>query len=228
MSKHDVPYVVLMSIGGVLLLAGAAFLIYLAIKHRDFKKRIKQIGETAEESIGNDLRVWAKQTNNVFIPGGLYKYDENKVFEVDGVLVTSKAFYVIEIKSIKGGIKGDADGAQWEKVLGDQVFPIGNPITQNEKHIEHFTRMMNMKVPTISLIIFSDRVFFIDIKNTPSHVMVIKHSDLFDSLDSVEASLGIKLDDYEMKTLAAAIKKGRTNKKADIKLHKNITTKGRA
>jgi len=39
----------------------------------------------------------------------VYKYNENKVFEVDSILVTKEVIIVVEIKSINGGIKGDAN-----------------------------------------------------------------------------------------------------------------------
>lgn len=221
-------YYVGMAIGSLTILTGLAFLIYFSIKNREFKKMLKMIGQKAEDQINGDIKVWAKKTKNHFIPAGLYAYNENKVFEVDSIIVTSRALIVVEIKSIKGGIRGDAKSQYWEKVLGEQAHQISNPIIQNDKHIEHIVEMTKIKVPTISLVVYSNRTSFIDVSNVPSHAVVIRHATLFDVLDKIEASLPEKLNDYDKKMVVGKIKAFKTNKRADVQLHKNITEKGRA
>lgn len=221
-------YIVGIVIGSIVILSGLIFLIILTLKNRQFKQMLKRIGQKAEEQVNADIKVWAKHTNNIFIPAALYSYNENKVFEVDSILVTSRALIVIEIKSIKGGVRGDANSDQWQKVVGDAVYGIKNPIQQNDRHIDHIVNMTNIKVPTISLIVYSNRTAFLDVKNVPSHAVVIRHSQLFEILDKIEESLPEKMNDYDRKTVAGTIKSFRTNKKADINLHKNITEKGRA
>jgi hypothetical protein len=36
----------------------------------------------------------------------MFKYDKNKIFEVDGILITARALIVIEVKNINGIIEG--------------------------------------------------------------------------------------------------------------------------
>lgn len=219
-------YIIGITFGAIALLIGTVFLVIYIVKNHSFKKKIKIIGQTAENQINSDLKVWARHTKNLFIPNNLYSYGKNMVFEVDSILVTNKALIVIEIKSINGGIRGKAEDAKWTKVLGEVAHNISNPIIQNERHIEHIIKMTNIKVPTISLIVYSDRAEFIDVKNSPGHVVVIRHAKLFETLDSILDSLPEKLNQDKMQAIVNAIKAHRANDRSSIQLHKNITQKG--
>ncbi|NQZ66207.1 MAG: NERD domain-containing protein [Mycoplasmatales bacterium] len=191
-------------------------------------KMIRKIGESAEISINNDIKVWAKHTKNKFIPSAIFKYGHDKVFEVDSIIITDRALIVVEVKSIKGGIEGDATKLQWEKVLGDKRFLIINPIIQNDKHIKHIVKMTNSRIPTISLIVYSNRANYLKINNVPPHALVIKHADIFDTLDEINKLLNPVLTDMDIRKIYANIKSFKAVKKADIKLHKSITNqKGR-
>lgn len=220
-------YYIGMAFGSLLLLLGAVVIFRIVIKNRDFKRMIKRIGQTAEKQINDDIAVWCKKTNNIFIPASLFKYNENKLFEVDGIIVTPKALIVVEIKSIKGSVQGDANLPVWKKTTDNQVYDLSNPIMQNDKHIEHIMTMIKAQVPTLSLIVYSNRTSNVEVVNTPSHVIVTRHANLFDILDEIELSLPVRIDQYDMKTIASGIKQYRTNKKSDIQAHKNIATQGR-
>lgn len=214
------------SIGSIVILAGITILIIWSWKNKATSRLIKKLGATAEESINSDIKIWAKHTKNKFIPATLFKYGENMVFEVDSVLITNRALIVIEIKSIKGGIEGSGQDMSWKKVLGQTKHDITNPIIQNDKHIKHIVKMTDFKIPTISLIVYSNRVSYINVKNIPSHAVVIKQSDLFDTLDEINKSLPISLSDEQVKNVYSKIKSFKATKREDIQLHKNITQKG--
>lgn len=219
-------YIIGITFGALALLVGTVFLVIYEIKNQSFKKMVKRIGQTAEDQINGDLKVWARHTKNLFIPNNLYSYGENKVFEVDSILVTSKALIVVEIKSINGGIRGKATDHKWSKVLGEVTHDISNPIIQNERHIEHLIKMTSIKVPTISLIVYSDRAEFIDVKDAPGHVLVIRHAKLFETLDEIMDSLPVKMNIDKMQAIVNSIKNHRATSRSAIKLHKNITEKG--
>ena len=214
-------------IGSIVVLLGISFLIYLFIKKGSKKRLIKKLGTKAEVEINKDISIWAKHTNNKFIPSTLFKYGENKVFEVDSILITDKALIVIEIKSIKGKIEGKATDKNWEKVLGTVRHPITNPIFQNDKHIEHIVNMTNNKIPTVSLIVFSNRSSSIDIKDIPLHVVITRHVELFDTLDEINKSLSPVLNEDAKIKIYKAIKSFKARNREDKKLHKNITTGGK-
>lgn len=216
-------YIIGIILGSIVIAAAGGFLVFYFIKNRSFKKAIKQIGQKAEDAVNADLKVYAKHTNNKFIPAHLYKYNSNKVFEVDSILITDKALMVVEVKSIKGVIEGDAKARTWIKRLGDKTHEITNPIIQNQKHIEHVVKMTNLKVPTISLIIFSNKATNIKVTSKPSHVVVTRHAEMFDVLEEINSSLPSALTVDQMKELTSKIKKFRTDNPKDIQLHKRIT-----
>lgn len=219
-------YITGMTIGSFVLLIGLYFLISYLWKKRSHYKNIKEIGRSAELKINGDLYTWSRQTKNLFLDSSYFLYKQNKVFEVDSILLTDRALYVIEIKSIKGIIKGDAQKSSWIKKLGEQEFPITNPIVQNDRHIEHILKMTNTKIPTISLIIYSNRADYLNVTNIPSYVALIKHSQLFDTLDSIERSLPPKFNSHEKQLIMNKIKSFKTSKRKDINLHKKITRQG--
>lgn len=221
-----IGYISGISIGGLFMLICIIIFLIFYSKKSKHKKLIKKIGTTAEIAINSDIKLWAKHTKNRFIPSSLFKYNENKVFEVDSILITDRALIVIEIKSIKGGIEGEASLIRWEKVLGQNRYGISNPILQNDKHIKHIVSMTSMKIPTISLIVYSNRASYIKIENVPGHVVITKHADLFDTLDDINRSLPQVINEDQVKEVYQSIKKYETTKKQDVKLHKNITQKG--
>ncbi len=210
-------------------LGSTAIIFFLLIvgyfwhKNRSLKKLTRKLGQSAEVIINNDIATWAKHTKNKFLKASLYQYDINKVFEADGILVTDKGLIVVEIKSIKGEIHGSAKNPFWTKQMGQKQHRTSNPIIQNDKHIEHIMKMTNIKVPIVSLIIYSNRTESIKITDKPEHVVLIRHSELFNSLDKINSVLESKLTDYHVKKLYNKIKSFRTNSSKDIKLHKIIT-----
>ena len=216
-------YILGITIGTITIFFGLVLLFMWLFNKRSTNKLIKKIGTAAEVKINADLKIWAKHTNNRFIPNSIYSYGENKVFEVDSILITSKALIVIEVKSIKGGIEGDALNPTWNKVLGTVRHDITNPVTQNDKHIDHIVKMTQLKIPTVSLIIYSNRAQYIKVENIPSHTVVTKHSELFDVLDEINISLEQVLNEDEVKDIWTNIKSFRTTKSKDVKLHRRIT-----
>lgn len=216
-----------MALGSIVIVFFLALAIVHFVRDNKHKNKIRDIGRSAEIKINDDIKVWAKHTGNLFMPSTLFSYGQNKVFEVDSILVTSKALIVVEIKSIKGDIEGEANSLEWDKKLGEDTFKIRNPIIQNEKHIDHIVRMTAVKVPTISLIIFSNRANSLKASNIPAHALVIRHAELFDTLDEIEKTLPESLNDYEKESIITILKKNQAKKMKDKLLHKRITRKGR-
>ncbi len=212
-----------MIFGSLVILVITGILTYFWFKNRSLKRLTKKLGQSAETIINGDIATWAKHTNNKYIKASLYAYEKNMVFEVDGILVTNKGIIVVEIKSIKGEIHGDAASPQWIKQMGQKQHPTGNPIIQNDKHINHIMAMTQIKVPIVSLIVYSNRAESIKISNQPGHVVLIRHSELFNSLDKINSVLESKLSDQQVKKLYNKIKSFRSHKPKDVKLHKAIT-----
>lgn len=211
---------------GLLLFLIMIILIIVFLYRQNSKdKIIKKIGEVAEKRINHSLKAWAKQTNNIFINTSLYKHGDNKIFEIDSILITSRAIIVVEIKSMTGIIKGDGEEKSWTKILGKNTFDFGNPILQNNRHIEHLIRIIKKKFPIVSFVIFSNKAEKLEITNIPEHVILAQHKDLYKKLDLIQTSLQPKISIEEMQQLNKKIKSFKTNKLSDISLHKTITRK---
>ncbi len=214
-----------MVLGSLVVIIIISYLISTGIKSHNINSLSKRLGQTAENIVNKDIATWAKHTNNKFIKSSLYKYSHNKVFEVDGILITNKCIVVLEVKSIKGKIIGDAKNNKWTKKLGDKEFAITNPIIQNDKHIEHLMNILKIKVPIVSLIVYSNRSETIELSNKPQHVIVIRHSELFNALDKIDSTLEYKISKNQIKNITKIIKGHKTNNINDIKLHNDITGK---
>ncbi len=219
-------YVVGMSIGTVLITACLVFLLYFIIKNRIYYKLLKRLGVIAEQAINSDISLWARHTRNKFIPGALFHYGNNNFFEVDSILLTDRALIVIETKSIKGGIRGSANDTTWTKVLDKTNQPIKNVVHKNDLKINHLKNFLNIKIPTISLIVFSNKATFIDLTDLPSHVVVTKHTDIFHTLDEINKSLEPKIDKEMKRKIIRKLKAHITYNSREKVLNEQSLTKG--
>ena len=218
----DWKYIVGIAAGAILIILIIGAIVVHLKKKNKIDKKVKEIGQTSEDRINRDLKVWAKKTKNYSTGAQVYKYNKNIVFEVDSILVTSQAIIVVEMKSISGDITGVANEANWVKTMGTKQHKIKSPIEQNDKHIKHVLKMLQQDLPIISMIVFSDRADKLVIKGVSGHTTVIKHNAMFRELDTITKSLPVKFNDYDKKALIKRIDSFKGNK-ADIKLHKKIT-----
>lgn len=220
-----VPYIIGIVLGSLLIASFALILIIKWIKNFRKEKRIKEIGRTAEDMIGKDLKLWAEHSKFKFIGPSLLFLDKDrtKTFEVDSIVITSKMIICVEIKSIKGIIKGDANESNWSKIMENNQeikHPIRNPISQNKAHIDNIIKILGKQYPIVSLVVFSDRTTMLDVSNVPGWCIVIKHSQLFETLDEINNSnLPIRLLRHERNEVYEVIKKCITNKGSDFKKH---------
>lgn len=232
-------YIVGMIIGTILIAICLCFLMYIFIKNRVYRKLIKRVGIIAEQAINSDISLWARHTRNKFIPASLFRYqfDNNKnpndetfinnaFFEVDSLILTDRALIVVEIKSIKGGIRGSANDKMWTKVSDKSTFAIKNAVLENDEHIKHIRAMLSERIPMISLIIFSNKATFIDLTDLPSHVVVTKHTDIFNTLDEINQSLEPVIDKEMKRKILRKLKGHITNKSRDRIMHEQIMIKG--
>lgn len=213
-----------MVLGMLCVLCVLIIYIYYLVKTKHSKvDKVKLIGMTAEKNINADLKKWAKKNNSIFINSNLYHYDNNKVFEVDAILLTVGGIIVIEIKSINGVIIGSGNDLKWTKKLKHSSYDITNPLKQNDRHIQHIIKIINEKVPIVSLIIFSNRAEDLQISDVPEYALVIRHSSLFEKLDKINIVLKPALTNKDLKNIKKTISKYIANNKYSKNLHKRIT-----
>ncbi len=217
-----IGYIIGMILGSIILIISFGFGFHRLYDLRTKSKLIKRIGMKAEKIISKDIKEWARLTKNKFIDSSFYKYNNNKIFEVDSILITDKALIIIEIKSVKGIINGDATRETWNKIIGNKTFPILNSIKQNDINLAHINEMSKMNVPTISLIIYSNTTDYIDILNKPQHAIVTKHNNLFETLDKINSQLPSRINFENKKIIYNEIKYYRTKKIKDKKKYKSF------
>ena len=214
-------------IGIILGMVSLLLLLIIYIKHNlktlRENKKIKLIGLKAEKIINADLKKWCKMNNAYFINTGLYKYNTNKVFEVDSVIITTKCLIVVEIKSIKGNIVGNANDDQWVKQLKNSSFKISSPLKQNDRHIKHIMNIIKEKIPIVSLIIFSDSTNNLEIVNIPDYALVIRRPEIVETLDEIQLTLKESLIKKDLIKIRNNLKRFKTKSIKAKNFHKKIT-----
>lgn len=83
--------------------------------------------------------------------------DDGYSTEIDAILICQGGFFIIEVKSNKGVIYGNADDEKWyaEKEAWQEDKHPKNPVKQNQGHINHLRRLAGKGFPYLtSLVIF--------------------------------------------------------------------------
>lgn len=213
-------YIVGVVISLVLMSAIFGWWFFLWIKKNSKENELAKKGKLTEKTVNEKLALWANINNSLFVEATMFKYDKNKIFEVDGILLTSRALICVEIKNINAEkIYGNGNEKEWVKVMGQNKHMIKSPILQNDRHIEHIIKMTNIKMPIISLIIF-DAISCkeLDIENVPNHVLVRKSNEIDETLKSIESALIPKISKGEIEKMYESLMQHQTTDKKDREL----------
>ena len=158
------------------------------------------------------------RNNAHYIPSSMFKYNKNKIFEVDGILITPRAMIIVEVKNINGIIEGKGLEKTWYKLLGPKRYEIKNPIMQNDKHIEHILKITNLKVPMLSMVIFDTRTEELRCTDIPAHVLLIKSSEIEMSLNAINDQLMPKINMSEIQRIYYSLLDHQTTSPVDREL----------
>ncbi|UUD34897.1 NERD domain-containing protein [Mycoplasmopsis caviae] len=185
MVKPSTEMIIGMSIGIPLTLVIIALVLsFLIIKHIKSKKN-NSIGFRFEAKVRNKLLTIAKDKNYKYLNGGLFKYGQSQMFELDGILISNKAVFIIEVKYFVGQLSGDASAVELElKTKGNKILKFKNPLIQNFKHIQHFYKMCGFNFPVFSLVILPTGSSF-NINNLESWALVTTEDQVANLLDDV-------------------------------------------
>ncbi|MGL4252269.1 MAG: nuclease-related domain-containing protein [Metamycoplasmataceae bacterium] len=219
MTWEDIKYLIGISLSLflILILIIVSLVIFFK-KKKTTESYTDKLGKDAEIKVNNIIQGWASKNNAHFIPSSMFKYDKNKIFEVDGILISARALIIVEVKNISGIIEGKGVEKTWFKVMGTKRHPINNPIIQNDKHIEHILAITKLKVPMLSLIIFDSRTEKLRITDIPSHVLVIKVEDIESSLDLINDQLMPKINMGEIQKIYYNLLEHKTTSQEDYKM----------
>ncbi|MDK2819979.1 MAG: NERD domain-containing protein [Mycoplasmataceae bacterium] len=219
MDFEKVKYIIGISISMLFILALLIFFFVRFLNKRMPKESYTdKLGREAENKINKIIKSWADRNNAHYISSSMFKYDKNKIFEVDGILITARALIIVEIKNINGVIEGKGLEKTWFKILGTKRHEIRNPIIQNEKHIEHILAITKLKVPMLSLIVFDNRTEALNCSDVPPHVIVIKVNDLETSLNEINDQLMPKINMAEIQQIYYSLSEHVTSEPEDYKM----------
>lgn len=204
---------------------GTAFFLHMYFRNMSKNKLLRKIGKDSEYVISTDLEIWAKNAGYKLIKSAVFKYSDNTFFECDAILISTRCIYVIEMKSINGEVSGSANDDDLRKVFQSTSYSIKNPITQNQKHIEHLLQMTPIKWPMLSLIVFSNATKKVSIQDIPDHVIVARHHTMNKTLEKVESLLPIVLKPKDMHEIYKNISSFKVKSKKDLLEWKKIIGK---
>ncbi|AIA29298.1 hypothetical protein MCFN_00665 [Mycoplasmopsis californica] len=132
----------------IILIVTISLGIWLYVKD----KRKNTQGFQFEEIVGRTLSDYAKRSNYKYIKGHKFAYAANQQFEIDGLLYTDKFVIIVEVKYLQGSITGDVNDKNIKIYNGKRVKKFYNPLVQNLKHIHHFRKMCDAKIPLFSML----------------------------------------------------------------------------
>lgn len=220
-----VGFVIGISISLILITTLFFIWIFFRIKKKSKENELVKKGKMTELAVNEKLSLWANINDSLFIPATMFKYNNNKIFEVDGILLTTRALICVEVKNINANlIYANGNEKEWVKVIGQNKHLIKSPILQNDKHIDHIVKMTDIKMPIISLIIFdSISTKEIDIKNIPSHVLIIKSNELDTTMEGIVSSLIPKISRREIEKMYEKLMEHQTTSKKDKELLRSFS-----
>ncbi len=154
-----------------------------------FKPSPEALGRRGEDAVASKLQ-WAgifgregHILQNVYVPAG-----KGKTVEIDLLYITVKGLFVIESKNYSGFIFGNESQREWTSTLyaGKDFFGFKqvekhhfyNPVWQNKTHINCLKRFVGNDIPMFSIIVFSDRCEFKDVRFSSENTVICHKRDL--------------------------------------------------
>ena len=107
------------------------------------RREIESVGNAGESVVAVNLYAIATDYDGHLFNGYVFEDEDGFSTEIDHLLVTKAGIFVVETKSNKGTIEGNITDKSWvcikKEYQDDKIFL--NPVTQNEGHINHLSRM---------------------------------------------------------------------------------------
>ncbi|MCU4117180.1 NERD domain-containing protein [Mycoplasma zalophi] len=199
----------------ILLLLILITIIAKMIVYKINVKNKKGRGKKFEEEFSLDIAKWAQENNYFYIKPALYK-NGNKLFEIDGIIVTEKGIFVIETKSITGNIEGDYNTKTWYKIFKNTKYEIQNVIFQNVKHMKHIEEIFNnSEINLYSILVFEDFNKTIKITNNPEWNLITKDTVFSTDLSKFMQNTESTLNQHTINTVYNTLLSLKTNSTKD-------------
>jgi len=128
----------------------------------------------------------------------LFNY-ENEYTQIDNILVTTKAIFVVEDKNYSGNVYGKESDPYWTQSSGKYKNTFFNPIMQNKKHIKITKKVLNLfdYIPVYNIIVFSNnaKIKNVNLNNDNTDTHLVKDFDLAKEINYIERNLKSVIDD---------------------------------
>jgi len=200
-------------------------------------------GWIGEMRVHRVLRKIAKQEGGLELHDFMFE-DDISSSQIDNMLLTKKALYVLEVKNYSGYIFGSETQTDWtmtvkhvNKVTGRngkiyQKVHISkhsfyNPIMQNQTHIRKIKNLTNISefIPIYNVIVFGRNALLKDVSHSPS-CKVLLHKELFRYINSMESQIQSELStEKQMEIVDMLFLHNITDKKRRKKHVKDIRVK---
>lgn len=163
-------------------------------------------------------------TNHVFLNYMFGK--ELKTTQIDLILITLKAVFVIEAKDYKGIVAGQTSSKNWTQILQyvqsfkskhvsytkygrsyrkhylkdmDEKHVIYNPVLQNQQHITSVQHAIDfIDLPIVNLVVFSDRCRLNIDGSLPHNTQIIQEQDFIKTIQKTIHDLQHEVDEEEL------------------------------
>ena len=179
----------------------------MSISHR--KKSAKAKGNEGEKTVHRLLSVAFLKNQATIFSNVLLKGKFGSA-QLDHVIITQKAIYVIETKNYSGLIFGKVDDREWVVAYGRRTKRFYNPLWQNERHVQVLRALVlneaTREYSVVSVVVFSDRATLRLEEGTTAHHRVVAMSRLVGTIQEVESSLP-ECDKEQYKAIVATIKR---------------------
>lgn len=145
-----------------------------------------------------------KILTNVYVPK-----EKGGTTEIDVVMIHEKGIYVIESKNYSGWIYGDEKNKNWTQTFkGGKNEKFYNPIWQNQTHIRHLMKLLNIENSNMfkSIIAFSERCELKKVQVTSIDVKVINRYRLLRTLNALTLESKVSLDINEINKIYGKLK----------------------
>ncbi|PKK99751.1 MAG: hypothetical protein CVV57_01485 [Tenericutes bacterium HGW-Tenericutes-2] len=168
-------------------------------------------GKALENNIFRTTKALAEKFGGIEMRDLMFK-DEISTAQIDNLLLTSKALYIIEAKNYNGHIFGSEKQENWtmtvkhvnkKKSRSGKVYTkthiskhtFYNPIKQNQTHINKIIKLMDIhkSIPIFNIVVFGYKAYLRDVSHS-NQVFVINVNDLAKIISYQENSLSNEID----------------------------------
>jgi hypothetical protein len=185
-----------------------AILLFLLISFSNSNTYKGWVGERQVEKVLKDC---ALKYGGIEFRDFMFE-DDKSSSQVDNMLLTQKALYVIEVKNYNGHIFGSEENLNWTvtvkhvykkrsksgktyKKTSISKHKFYNPLKQNKTHINKIKNLTNIsnEIPVFNIVLFGKKAYLRDVTHSSS-VYVVHYSELKELINKLEEGIDTQID----------------------------------